>query len=342
MKVLIQSYNTCCQNESGGVQIRIKKYVDAIKRQGIDCDYFSPFLSKVTDFDILHIFKLDIENIALARLAKSNGTKIVLSSIVNCVGEHKIDLYRILKKLPIMTTYKLLFEFISLCDLIIAETTLEKNFLIKHYGVPENLIHVIANGAEDYSNGSDEIFNMFPTNAKKDFVLQVGRFDPNKNQLNVIKALKESQIPVVFIGGADSTDAAYYETCRKEANNNKNFIFLGWLDNDSSLLQSAYSKAKVLLVPSYSETFGLTIIEGAIAGATLAISETLPILAEKRFNNCFTFNPNNLSDIRQQVRNALSCPRDLKFQKDMKDCYNWSGVAKLHIQKYEELLNDTN
>ena len=61
------------------------------------------------------------------------------------------------------------------------------------------------------------------------------------------------------------------------------------------LLKSAYSNAKVFLFPSYHETFGLVLLEAAVAGANLVVSKSLPILDFPSMNVCTRIDPNKLA-----------------------------------------------
>lgn len=111
MKVLFASYNTCCQNTSGGVQNRLRKIHDLLVERGYQVDYFNPFETRLEEYDILHVFSLNIESYALMQVAKQKEIKIVLSSIVNTINGRKIDFYRsVIGKLPIITTYKILHK----------------------------------------------------------------------------------------------------------------------------------------------------------------------------------------------------------------------------------------
>ena len=81
MKILIDSYSTCTQNKSGGVQVRINKIVELLKEKNIKVDFFNKFSTKVNEYDILHIFMLNMENYSLIKYAKSQGVKVVISTI---------------------------------------------------------------------------------------------------------------------------------------------------------------------------------------------------------------------------------------------------------------------
>ena len=47
MKILIDSYSTCTQNKSGGVQVRINKIVDLLKKENITVDFFDKFKTNI-------------------------------------------------------------------------------------------------------------------------------------------------------------------------------------------------------------------------------------------------------------------------------------------------------
>ena len=43
MKIVITGYNTCAQNSSGGVQVRVRKiYEHLLKRDDVEVEYFCP------------------------------------------------------------------------------------------------------------------------------------------------------------------------------------------------------------------------------------------------------------------------------------------------------------
>lgn len=95
MKIVITGYNTCAQNSSGGVQVRVRKiYEHLLKRDDVEVEYFCPMTTKLCDCDILHIFKLEQEYFNLILCAKKLGIKIVLSSIITITDGWKLDVKR--------------------------------------------------------------------------------------------------------------------------------------------------------------------------------------------------------------------------------------------------------
>lgn len=339
MKVLFQAYNTCFQNKSGGAQNRIIRTANALRNynENVELSFFNLFESKVEDYDLLHVFRLDIENLGLIQVAKDKGVKVVLSTILNVNDGYKVDLYRtIINKLPIPTTYKKFFQILKLVDLIIVESKAEAMFLNKHYKVQLEKMVIIPNGVDELDYSGDEIFDAIQYRGK--YVLQVGRFDKNKNQLNVIKAMQSINEHLVLIGGSDYSSNDYYCQCKEESKGNDRIHFLGWLDSDSRLLKSAFAHADILILPSFYETFGLVALEGAMAGAKLVLSNNLPLCENEIFNKCPKVTPENVESIRTGINSAIKMKLDPELKSNVMKYYSWEYVAKEHLRCYESLI----
>lgn len=335
MKVIIQSYNTCCQNASGGVQNRLRKIASLLEKRDFEVELFDAFETKLHKDDILHVFMLSIDNAPLIRYAKAIGVKIVISTIIPMIGENKLRIYKTLDKLPLVTTYKMNKWSLEFADALITESQMESAFIHKYYGIESKKMHVIPNGVDYNDYDGDEIFQEIGTHEK--YVLQVGRFDTNKNQLNVIKALKGKPFHVVFIGGAEKRSSTYYEKCLREAEGYDNIHFLGWIDNNSKLLQSAYSHADTVILASHYETFGLTAIEGGAKGAKLAFSNTLPIYQYPEFQNCPSFNPSNVKEIESVITSCVAEKNDGSLKEKVMNGFNWNTIIDKHIALYKSI-----
>lgn len=335
MKIVFASYNACCQNASGGVQNRLRKIASLVADRGFEVELFNPFETKLEKGDILHVFMLSLDTFSLIQFAKSKGVKVVISTIVPLIGTMKLKVYKSLNILPIVTTYKINRMSLNYADALITESQRESGFIGHYFGVNTNKMNVIPNGVDVEKNNGIEIFEKIG-NVEK-YVLQVGRFDENKNQINVIKALKNTNIPVVFIGGPGKGNEGYYDKCLKEADGCNNIHFLGWLDSNSPLLKSAFAHADTVIVPSFYETFGLTAIEGGCMGAKLAFSNILPITDYPVFSSCMTFSPGNVSQIRETVLNVFNQEKDRKFTESVISTFNWETVIDEHIRIYNKI-----
>lgn len=334
VRVLIHAYNTFYQNKSGGVQTRVFQFIENLRKK-VSVDTFNPFSTKVGEYDILHCFMLTFETLGLVECAKKNNVKVIISTI--CTGNNtlKIKLKKMISFLPIYTDYKIERKIISLADHLIVESNQEKEFLIKYYNADSEKISTIPNGVGETAYYGDEIFQI--TNNK--YILQVGRFDRNKNQLNVIRAIKGTGLDLVFIGGANHTEKDdYYQKCLDEAKDFDNIHFLGWQDKESPLLKSAYAHAEVLCLSSYKETFGLVLLEGAMAGAKLCFSKTLPIVDYGCFEQSHLFDPSDVNDIREKLIKTFYEAKDIKLKERVKSMFSWDEVIDQHLKIYNGRL----
>lgn len=333
-RILINTYDTAFQNMAGGVHNRIERTVNAIRNANVSVDYFDKFNTVIDNYDVLHSFMLNVESYGLIKLAKSKGKKVVISSIVTLSGELQLSFYWLIRRIPIMTTYKILFDICRLADSIIVETQREAKFINKYYHVEQSKIHIIPNGADVITSNNNVIYDFIGKECE--YALEVGRFDRNKNQLSVIRALKNTNVEVVLIGGASPSEPDYYERCVIEANGAENIHFLGWIDSKDDILKSAYANAKVLISSSFYETFGLSIVEGAMAGNIPVVSQTLPILEYEVFKKCITFDPNSIDDIREKIEYAMRQDKSPEFIKAITESFSWEKVANDHIGVYNQ------
>ena len=338
MKILLHGYNVCCQTESGGIQNRIRSLQAQLnQRDGVEAELFNPYETKIQDCDILHLFKLKDEHDELISFTKSLGKKVVLSSVIPITDGKVLDKHRkFYNRLPVHTIMKRRFAMLKSMDKIITESPKEYQFVATHYGIEEEKLTVIPNGVDIRDYAGREIYDVVGDIGK--YALVIGRFDDNKNQLNVIKALKGTGIHVVFLGGAAAWCLDYFDECVKYAGDDQYFHFLGWVEHDSDLFWSALSNADTLIFPSYNETFGLVALEAGLAGCKLAISETLPILDYSSFENCKRFSPGSPDSIRECVIKVLDISKDDTFKEKLKDEFSWERVIDQHIRLYEKLL----
>ena len=339
MKILFHAYNTCCQSESGGVQVRVRKIKSLLEARGHKVDFFSAFETNLRDYDVLHLFMLTPETTALITCAKNLGLKVVMSSIITIEKNpqhiyinHKLD--PIYRKLGFGTTDGNNYASINRSDYVIAETMEEKRYINKYYHVNNSKIGVLPNGVEPFIESDEEIFSLIGYKCK--YVLQVGRIDENKNLLRTIKAIKGANYDLVVVGGKfASYDSGYFDMCLKEAKGESNIHFVGWLKAGSRELASAYKNAHALIMPSFHETFGLTATEGAISGCHVCLSNTLPILEFQVFDKELSFNPNDINEIRRALDTAMSRPKDNVVKNRAMKVFSWEKIVDKHIEIYK-------
>lgn len=338
MRILFHAYNTSCQTESGGVQVRMRKIKSLLEKEGIQVDLFNPYETKLNEYDILHLFMLKEENSELIRIAKNLGLKVVMSSIINTEPiTFGVKIRRMLQpignRFGFYTKNQLLYQLLHEVDYIISETPEEQRYIQKLFDVDENNISIVPNGVEEFVDSADEIYKILGKECR--YVMQVGRADENKNLLNVIKAVKGADYDLVIVGGRHVYDTeGYFERCVKEAEECNNIHFVGWLKAGSRELASAYRNAQTVIMPSYNETFGLAASEAAIAGCNVCLSNTLPILDFDVFDRNLTFDPSNVDEIRGVLDRAMSTPKNEIVRNKAVETFSWKSIIEKHIDIY--------
>lgn len=224
MKILLDSYNNSFQHIGGGVPMKVQMYHQYFQTPDITTKLFDKWNDKLADYDILHIVKLTVDNCAQIKFAKDLGKKVVISAVIPQIEPLKIKIALLLKKyLKISSLYSLIYQSLKLADSIIVETSIEANFIINNYNISKSKIVVIPNGV------NQQILDNFENDmsVSKDIVLCVGRFDSNKNQLNLIRALRGTDYQLHFIGGSSPYDNSYYTKCKDAAKEYGNIHFHG-------------------------------------------------------------------------------------------------------------------
>ena len=338
MRVLVDSYNLVTQNPSGGVKVRIENYIRHIEGK-IEIKRFDKWVDRVDEYDLVHIFKSSSESWTMMKYAHSKGIPVVVSSVVPSEKRLAIWLNRLLcSKLPVYSDRYMNELVLKNADAIIAQTEIEKQFIAKNFRICEKKIYVIPNGVSldlEREISADYFFSR--TGIEGKYILQVGRFDENKNQLSVIEAVKDTDMQLVFIGGADKECPEYYEICKSLAG--KNIRFLGWVDHNDILLQAAYRNAQVVILPSHKEIFGNSLFEGGACGANLVASKVLPINEWGLSEWCSTIDPKNIADIKNKLQKMYEDDKNNLLSEFIVKNFSWEAVTDKYIEIYRNLLN---
>jgi glycosyltransferase involved in cell wall biosynthesis len=202
-------------------------------------------------------------------------------------------------------------------------------------GVPRSKMTIVPHGVpRRFLEGDPALFER--AHGVRDFVLCVGRFEyPRKNQLALVRALRDEAVPLVLIGGPEPGHEWYYERCRREAGPNARFV--GSVRADEPLLASAYHACKVVVQPALLESPGLTGLEGSLGGANVATTtggSTWEYFADR----AWYFNPRDEVSVRRAVLEAYNAPRSGAMRERTLALYTWDRIAEAQLAAYEKVL----
>lgn len=170
-----------------------------------------------------------------------------------------------------------------------------------------------------------------------EFVLCIGRLETRKNQLAVLAALHDVDIPIVFAAGSYTPQPVYSQAVRAW----RRKAPVKFVDRMPWHLMSALIRsASVHVLPSFYELPGLVHLECAAAGIPVVAADWGSIadyLPNSAFHTC---NPLNLESIHSATLSALRTPL-APLAADSAQSYTRERLAENLIRSYERALSDS-
>lgn len=196
-------------------------------------------------------------------------------------------------------------------------------------------IRVVYNATDTSSGKAETNENLFHQKygIPKDYILQVGRIEYCKNQLNLLAALKDNpEIPIVFVGKV--VDNMYYKKLIKTANKRGNVYFIDAVPHSD--ISAFYKFAKLHVLLSLRESPGLVNIEALSNDCPIVISEERFLPVKTYFSNQpYVVNPLDIENIKEVVLDAYQNRKMVPF--DFRK-FSWDTVATQTYDIYDEIL----
>ncbi len=172
--------------------------------------------------------------------------------------------------------------------------------------------------------------------AARGFVLCAGRKEALKNQLGLIRACTELDLPLVLAGQETAAAANYLAACHLAAGASPApVLFLPDLPADE--LADAYAAARVHVQASFYETVGLSSLEAALGGANVVVTANSGA-REYLGDTAWYCDPTAPDSLREALTAAWSAPLRAGGGGDLAERYSWRRAAEMTAQGYEEVL----
>lgn len=225
-------------------------------------------------------------------------------------------------------------EMLRSVDSILPNSRIEAELLRTDFELGDGCRFFIVPNATDSSFQNATADDFISKYGLNDFILSVGRIEPNKNQLSLIRALEGTGLRLVLIGGPRGMLSDYYRRCKFEAD--RNVLFLDWMKHDD--LASAYAAAKVHALPSWFETTGLVSLEAGLAGCNIVTTfEGAP--REYFGEHAWYCDPRYTKSIRIAVEKAYAAKKTLALRNHILENFTWEKTAQKTLEAYKNALN---
>jgi len=173
--------------------------------------------------------------------------------------------------------------------------------------------------------------------------LSVGRLEPRKNRLGLLRALALLPTPRPKLVIAGQRDFGYEKIfqLRDELLLQDDVIFLETASDD--LLAALYRNARLFVYPSFAEGFGMPVIEAMASGIPVITSNTTS-LPEVAGDAALLVDPHSPEEIRDAMNRVL---HDEALAARMREAgirraevFNWDGAADMLADKYRAYFTD--
>lgn len=341
--VLLHAPTAAFQAPGGGENqlVQTGRHLEAC---GVRVRLFSPWIDRLESARLLHLFGMSREGLELARLARGRRVPVVISPI--CWYEPRAILGLepgLARKAAGLGGYLVRSiasgfpswrrELLHLADAVLPNSRAEADQLARLFGVSRERLRVVPNGVRpELGTATPDAFTEWWGTAP--FVLSVGRIEPRKNTLGLVRAMAGIGRPLVHIGQAVPGREDYARECRRVGEGV--VTWLGKRDHDDPMVASACAAARVFALPSWFETPGLAALEAALAGAALAIT---PYGSTREyFGDLAAYaRPDRAGEIRRAIETCWERGPDSRLAPRVATHYLWPIVAQLTAEVYDQV-----
>ena len=282
-----------------------------------------------------------------------HGTNYALPALGRCrhvVNIHDISFVRVPRAFSLLHR-SYLRSMVSLgvrrADHVIVGSESARNDLVRMGGVESSSLSVIHHGIDecyapcedrDYLTRVREQFSLPPR-----YVLHVGVVEARKNIEALLKAgaplVRDGTVDEIVLAGRDGRGSDSVRRTASELGVLDKIRFLGYVPQH--LMCGLYNLARVLVLPSWFEGFGLPIIEAMACGTPVAASDSSS-LPEVAGGAALLFPAAEPPALENALRRLLGDPglhADLRLRGLARAAdFSWARSASQHLEVYRLVL----
>jgi glycosyltransferase involved in cell wall biosynthesis len=360
MRVLFQNRSDAF-TKSGGDTTQMRKTAEGLQQLGVEVDVRLEPVTDYSSYDLVHLFNIQtfVDTRQQLERAKAAGKQVALSTIWWRFTEYEIHRIRRpqwnrLQRVMGTALTSLLFErwmrarrpnhdeqswLLRNADLLLPNSAAERDILIADFklATASTRFHVIPYGVDATLFQHSNAESFIASHGLREFVVCAARIENRKNQLHLIRAMKEIDAPLVLVGQPNPNQEDYVSLVRAAASElgPGRVHFVEHLRPEA--LASAYAAAKVHALVSWLESPGLASMEAAVAGCNIVTTDRAPV--DEYFGDlAWRCDPSSIRSIRDAIRAALAAPRRTALRDKIISEFTWERAARETLKGYEMIL----
>ncbi|MEX2659941.1 MAG: glycosyltransferase [Acidimicrobiales bacterium] len=351
MSLRVLMWTPAAQEIPGGHKVQMERTASAVRSLGVDVVEAIDEEPPIEGFSVVHGYGLSAQQV---RRSREGGTPVCLSTIycsrrwslgldqrvgggvqlgrrirlAAVLGRSAMRLRHVEKMEDLLVSTTDRRSAFECADLLMPNSALEGEMIRSELDVTTPM-HVVPNGVDP------TVFDHGAAAPERDAtVLYVGRFEPHKNQLGLIRALARRPYRLVLVGARHPHHQRYYTRCRATASSGVEFV-----DPVSQCdLPAFYGSAAVHALPSWYETTGLVSLEAAACGAKV-VSTDRGYAREYLGDDAWYCDPADRRSIASAVDQAMEAPFESALRDRVMTQFTWEQAGKATVQAYERVLS---
>ena len=261
------------------------------------------FWRREDDFDVLHLWGMDIQHLHTVKWGHADKKKIVLSALANYPGWYSWLRHKISSVVGPARICKLMLAEI---DCLTVVNNAQKRYLTGTVGLHAEKVFVVPNAVDDIffdvaDRSKDKSFEI------DNYVLCVGNICPRKNQLALVKACQILGVPLMLVGEVLIGEEAYGRSVAEAMEGHNESRWIKGLQPGSEQLANAYLHSSVFALPSQSEQQPISALEAAVCRKPLVLANR-PYARQDFYENAVLADPDSVDAIAGAIRKALDRP----------------------------------
>jgi glycosyltransferase involved in cell wall biosynthesis len=251
----------------------------------------------------------------------------------------------------LMAGYRARRELVKQVDLVLALSDQTRRDAIERLGIPPERVDVIGAGASDFFRPpvpGDQpallLAERLPA-ITKPFVLCVTGWSAHKNAEGLIdawarlpRAIRDAHQLVLTCRLPPQAGAAWIDRGRERGLRDGDLVVTDYVDDD--VLRALYQQARLLVLPSFYEGFGLPVLEAAQCGCPAVASNASAVPEVLQWSPA-SFSPSDLDEMASVVERGLA---DEEFRLELRRVgeataarHTWGRVADRTITACAQL-----
>lgn len=254
-RVLLTTYHHAYLVQGGG-EYEMFSIAATLKQCGLIVDIYGPYSRSIESYDAIIHFSVHGGGLDLLDYIKSFNKPIFLWPNVWLTEKD-------------LSSFPMIERFVELSERLLFKSRSELDNFLNYFPASEQKCNLIVSGVDPSFSlkASGELFKSIQ--GVERYAIWVGIIEPSKNQLGVMKAIKNKGIKLVLVG--NNRDETYLQECIEVGGDD--LIVIPSLPHKSELFRSALKGAEFYIEVGY-EPPGLSAIEAGLCGCSLIVSDS--------------------------------------------------------------------